>query len=965
MAEFNPKVDQVGTNNYINYSNRSSGNDAWGTLFEAVGKTADKFVQRGLKQQVNSAVAQADAQFLGIGVDPTNTGATTQQSTGEDVKPPPPTVPKPLESGLNDVKSMSKAYDAGSFSEKNYWTQVDSRIRQLRAQYPGYTDIIDGYVSDAINSPTANMLRKSIINEMDAQRKAEQDALDEDYKVIGNHLYLMNQEELAAYNNRSLDDNTRFQLKMRASQEEAADQQVVSAKARAELANSNRNYNNGMREDAEKEANKYVTGEVNQIFYKAYSQALGKDGASIKSIEDAVLKAKEDGQVTPDEIQKINQMAEPLITGLRSNVETVLNGTAQDGKAWSQIMRPEDLKSIRDFTEGQIGLIQKMVGGDTSLMKFTGELVTAQRNNEAFQVYKTDGGRIALQLGALADGSNGALTPYLQQQVTTMDGSGQMKTLGTVTKQIFMGEMLTKGTPLNDLVQQGSGEIPPSVMTAATRTTLEQGVKIIADDKVPVEQRAKVVMSLYGESGLEFMRKLDDAPDKFGISSRERVWRMMASPEVYSKVKEVGKTNPKALEDYQNFMKKSLRAVFKDSADTLQDAQIWSKYASARFDTTTGQWVVDIDESKFPSPQAARDFLLGGPITYAMAGPPGVPTPPGRAQGWGDQIELQKVRDMVGSVKRLNSMMLSLKPMLDDMGVKNQPEALLQVLGPVNLNAEKRQPLLDWLSESVTTMLSAGAPKPDQKVITAPGGIQVGISPDEVNAVTPAPAPAQEDVLEGGMTLKGLGTVKPKDKQGMVLPDGTQIEPASATPDTQMLPFDKETVSQGPINLDQVAAKSTETDSSELTPVGVAKQFLGFSEKTHSKAIGAFLKKSAGVSIDPAKTAWCAAFINGLMGATGREGTGKLNARSFLNYGTPTNKPTEGDIVVIKRGNEAWMGHVGLYMGEVTKGGKKYIKILGGNQNNSVSIAEYPADRLLGYRKPPKAGTDLQVAATQ
>ena len=44
---------------------------------------------------------------------------------------------------------------------------------------------------------------------------------------------------------------------------------------------------------------------------------------------------------------------------------------------------------------------------------------------------------------------------------------------------------------------------------------------------------------------------------------------------------------------------------------------------------------------------------------------------------------------------------------------------------------------------------------------------------------------------------------------------------------------------------------------------------------------------------------------------------------------------------------EGASGHVGLYAGH--SDGK--IKILGGNQNNAVTIAEYPANRLLGIRR--------------
>jgi len=96
------------------------------------------------------------------------------------------------------------------------------------------------------------------------------------------------------------------------------------------------------------------------------------------------------------------------------------------------------------------------------------------------------------------------------------------------------------------------------------------------------------------------------------------------------------------------------------------------------------------------------------------------------------------------------------------------------------------------------------------------------------------------------------------------------------------------------------------------------------------------------------ETAWCAAFVNYCLVDSGHEGTGKLNARSFLDFGTETNSPEPGDIVVLWRGApNSWKGHVGFYVNEMA--GK--INILGGNQSNRVCISAYPKIQLLSYRK--------------
>lgn len=138
----------------------------------------------------------------------------------------------------------------------------------------------------------------------------------------------------------------------------------------------------------------------------------------------------------------------------------------------------------------------------------------------------------------------------------------------------------------------------------------------------------------------------------------------------------------------------------------------------------------------------------------------------------------------------------------------------------------------------------------------------------------------------------------------------------------------------------------------------LARQFVGLDEKRNGAVIGSFIKSMTGKKLDPAKTAWCAAYVNAVLAASGVEGTDSNLARSFLNFGTETTKPKRGDLAVFTRGDpNGWQGHVGFYAGEVTKNGQKYIKVLGGNQSDGVNEALYPANRLLSYRRPPRLTT--------
>jgi uncharacterized protein (TIGR02594 family) len=98
------------------------------------------------------------------------------------------------------------------------------------------------------------------------------------------------------------------------------------------------------------------------------------------------------------------------------------------------------------------------------------------------------------------------------------------------------------------------------------------------------------------------------------------------------------------------------------------------------------------------------------------------------------------------------------------------------------------------------------------------------------------------------------------------------------------------------------------------------------------------------------ETAWCAAFVGARLEEAGIASTKKLNARSYLDWGTPIDivDAQEGDIVVFWRGSKnSWKGHVGFFVR--TEGNN--IIVLGGNQSNMVRESPYSLNRLLGVRR--------------
>ena len=92
---------------------------------------------------------------------------------------------------------------------------------------------------------------------------------------------------------------------------------------------------------------------------------------------------------------------------------------------------------------------------------------------------------------------------------------------------------------------------------------------------------------------------------------------------------------------------------------------------------------------------------------------------------------------------------------------------------------------------------------------------------------------------------------------------------------------------------------------------------------------------------------WCSAFVNFIMRNNWICGTNKANARSWIDFGLPSEKQV-GAIIVLERGTESWMGHVGFLLDWRDDGSNM---ILSGNTNNRVEIALF-TNKALAIRMP-------------
>ncbi|MGE0053153.1 MAG: TIGR02594 family protein [Hyphomicrobium sp.] len=116
----------------------------------------------------------------------------------------------------------------------------------------------------------------------------------------------------------------------------------------------------------------------------------------------------------------------------------------------------------------------------------------------------------------------------------------------------------------------------------------------------------------------------------------------------------------------------------------------------------------------------------------------------------------------------------------------------------------------------------------------------------------------------------------------------------------------------------------------------------------NTPSVLAYYKEAGRADIRQDAVAWCAAFTGAMLARAGMKGTGSLLARSYLDWGTTLEAGRIGAVAVLSRGADPGAGHVGFVVGR----NDKSLFLLGGNQDDGVSVAPFDIGRLLGYRWP-------------
>jgi len=689
MAEFNPQTNSVGSNSYTGLSDRRQGDSSWSNLFATVVDTVDKTNIESINAKADTSAKALINEYFGVGdvvnsFDPkVDIGNGAEIGAGASTPRP---VPDAIKQGSTRIANLGKAYENGTYSETNFWRQMDVTVKQMKSQYPGYEDEIDQAVNKAINQPTANQLRKAMYDDwmqkqggVDAAQKAQDQSIKE-WINKG----LISENDLSSFKQGKVSYE---ELQLGVTRKTSKDYETTKLKNEYELSSLKRSDTVNGLSDAQNSAFRYADSAVREIFSNLYGKATGVTGESYKSFQDTLTKVQQDGRVDPNEILQLKQVAEPLVQSLRSQRNDLLMKPDKDGRRLIDDLKPADRESLDKQFDYQLKTIEEAMGGSLDaigVMKLNALLNATDTSSRVLAALNTDAGKLAADAGTLNELSKNTFSPLIQAYLDKMSADGK----NVVEQALTLGLVVNgakDGQPIPDQVKALGNSASSSNKSTAVKQTLQANLEYLIDAKTSPEIKANLFTSTYSENLLSMV--------DFG--SRQKLWLAMTTPEVTKAMVELEKTQPGSLNKYLQWRTSRGGDLFKMAKDSAQSFQDFSKVGKLIWDEESKLFSIRLDSTKFKDVKAAQEFLSGGP-KYMTPKAGGV-----RGQSWEDNRELSRLNDGKEAVNQMNIFVRGIIPSLEAEGVTDpakQKEIIMQALGGINLSGPKQN---DWVDNFI------------------------------------------------------------------------------------------------------------------------------------------------------------------------------------------------------------------------------------------------------------------------
>lgn len=798
-------------------------------------------------------------------------------------------LPKDLTDSAATLQSLQTARDQGKLSDVYYTGQLAALSKKLRTQYPQYDQYIDQTFQRITGIKPANAFRNALLSDLEAQQATAADAEKaKDQWIKDNTNFILRSNPYFFEDPDSYDFD---QVKREA-------YRVRGEDAMLEAQMNDFDFQLKAGQVTDEQTIEVASNELAHIVDIRINSTA--NGLSVKGTDllDQMTKISEDGY-TPAEAQEVGTFLTQLEAQVTAEVNAALRKGREgdpDHRSFEDMLDPTKTQQLKDRALQPLkDLIKFAYDENWGMFAYALNQIKLEKDTEVSRIFKSS--PEARYANALKE-INGELANMYITEPGIKD-----TILAQSTPELMAGVAMGTRSWGDVVKQMADSRKDAATKAGGINAMIDLGQGTILNGVASDTEFANVVKSMYATD--------EDGKAIFGYIAKEEypaLYNRMFNKAVTQKILE--SDDQDLIELYYESAQEAFRGnpQFKAAAGNLQADASFTKDLLAPI-----QFSFNPDFNRFIVSRS------GEPASFA-------------GMDYQESENFLETKMMMANktIETLNAGLDSLAPILDGIGLSPEEKTaeVKRLITNLNIDLEGGDfGLFGELAKSMgNTTDEQGAAKQFVGDINTLGGVMSEFGGMKVNTKNPD------------------GTSRARANDVTILND----TPYELTEDS----FNPEAIKNHLENT--VGSLKTQDMLDAETPLKVAEAFLGKKEANpeHAKAISAFIKNNAGIDINPAKTAWCAAFLNAVLGASGTKGTGKLNAKSFLTWGVSvSDSPKKGDVVVMNSSEpnaQAWQGHTGIYMGTNPDG---TIKVLAGNQGDKVSIIDWDPKWVIDFRR--------------
>lgn len=689
MAEFNASSGVDGAEDFTGRSRGFTDSlTPFAGLFKDVGELGLAAV--GIADQNN---LQNQQRYIQEGVDQTlnDFGFRTEanQTTG---------TPAELQDYSKQLEKVRKAYNSGALSESNFQIRIDAMSRRIRARYPGYDAEIDTVIAQTLNRSTANDLRKTLMQEWDAQQSAadkeetnlrsvitaaRKDGILESaipgYDLLESQGKAPSKEETlyalsVAYAKRDAMQQEKLRLEFLQTKGQVAAQEMKDSAYKAVSLVSNQSIASGL-------------------------AGFDVDGLATK------LASKKPGDWSTQEAQEVIGAIAPLKLKMTTEMQKLLADPVY------ATMSKADRDDVIARGLAPISAIEEAVlNKDVGLLKVFKTLSTHQGEMDAAKYTALAGEKDAPQ--AVLARKYSTMKQLFGDEAAAMllntPDAQSGKTMMNEAILHMMRSSFADGESLQGIIETGKKANPNAVSGDMTKQVITDAVSALTNPATAQAGKEKMVDLLFGQGNAEFLNQFSNAwnPTR-SKSERMMVFEQLMSPAVTKAVAQAGVENPEVLEKYKYAMAGGFKALFKADIDNVVDVSQFSDFVRIEFNPQTFRF-----EPKYlKDPNTFGAYAKGSTTVGALY----------------NLNETWKMSSGVKSMNNVNRYLSLLKPAMEATGL--EPEKALVELFVANGAIGGGKPEGSLFSQMGNAILSSleSAGKVQGEAIRDPKGFAKGM----------------------------------------------------------------------------------------------------------------------------------------------------------------------------------------------------------------------------------------------